>query len=112
MIGKLYSMPGMGFEFDLNADGTAFLSFLDQQETGTWTQDGDKISITADGDTITGKVSDGQLVLESSDAGLQITLSRTPPDTSMGFFNFEDVYGGNFNYEEWYFDDENLNLQS
>lgn len=46
------SMLGMEMIFDLKEDGTAALSAMDQESTGTWTVSGNDVTIEIDGDSM------------------------------------------------------------
>lgn len=46
------SMLGIEMIFALNADGTAALSAMGEESTGTWTADGDTVTLSIDGDSM------------------------------------------------------------
>ena len=59
----------------LNADGSATMAMptTGESSTGTWTLDGDKITVTIDDDPVEGTVSEGAIVLEQDGGEMVFT---------------------------------------
>lgn len=79
-IEEISSMAGMDVSIVLNlkSDGNFSLdmSAIDSSESlsGTWTADGNTLSLTSDGSTITGSIDGGTIVLEES--GQTLTFEK------------------------------------
>lgn len=59
----------------LNADGSAVMTMPGQEPvTGTWTLEGNKITVTADDTPVEGTVSEGAIILEQD--GMEMVFSR------------------------------------
>lgn len=59
----------------LSADGTVILSNAGDDLSGTWTRDGDTITVTADGISVSGTVEAGEILLQSEN-GQSIRFRR------------------------------------
>ena len=69
---KLESLSGMTVE--LKADGKATFTTEGEANEVTWKLDGDKLSLTADGDTLEGTLKDGKITLDLD--GESVTLGK------------------------------------
>ncbi len=70
---KQYDDAGMDvkiadmFKLELKSDGTFTMEYAGESESGTYKVDGEKISMTIDGDTQEGTIKDGKITLGEGD---------------------------------------------
>ena len=72
-----YDAASIGYviAMTLNADGSAVMTMPGQEPvTGTWTLEGNKITVTADDTPVEGTVSEGAIILEQD--GMEMVFSR------------------------------------
>ena len=53
--------------FELKADGTLSVKMMGEESTGTWKVEGDKITMTIDGDSVTGTYASGKITVKMDD---------------------------------------------
>ena len=68
---------GMTFTLTLNADGTCAFDMAGDVSEGTWSQEGDTVTITIDGDPASGTMADGLITL--SQGSVEMVFSQEAP---------------------------------
>ena len=82
VTGEWYaSVMGVPMTMTVNADGTVVMTSPAQEggTSGTWTMEGDQITITIDESSLTGTVTAEAITLD--DNGMQIVFTREPAET-------------------------------
>jgi hypothetical protein len=77
-IALMYSM-GIDLKIELKDGGSASINLGDESETGTWSEKDGQVTLTFDGENVTGRMSGENLVLTSKQDDTEITLSREKP---------------------------------
>ena len=76
---KQYDDAGMDvkiadmFKMELKSDGTFTMEYSGETQSGTYKVDGEKISMTIDGDTEEGTIKDGKITLGSGDDAMEFS---------------------------------------
>lgn len=94
-------LEAMGdFWLELKEDDKCTMSLAGEQASGTWRVDGEKISCTIEGETMTGKVKDGKLELAVAVEGVEMSFVFEKNATQKGSGSVSDEPDGDISGAE------------